>query len=176
MEVRLLPPGAYQQNLSWSSSTFWLLPGFQLNSWWEIPSLPSMSGVIIGHFIAFPPTQTCSCFVLYLEFLATQHCSSLPCNITTFYVKNVVGISPPLENSWYGDTSHHHHSFLGPRVDSNRGTNKWAVLFGSCPSSNPIALKLMVGRSFLDYWLLNHHSDVGRATQPIFRVHLSTNV
>ena len=29
---------------------------------------------------------------------------------------------------------------------------------------------------FLDYWLLNHHSDVGRATQPIFRVHLSINV
>ena len=132
--------------------------------------------VIINHFTAFPPTQTCSCFVLYLEFLATQHCSSLPWNITTFYVKNVVGISPPLKNSWYGDTSHHHHSFLGPRVDSNQGTNKWAVLFGFRPSSNHIALKLMVDRSFLDYWLLNHHSNVGRATQPIFRVHLSTIV
>ena len=58
------------------------------------------------------------------------------------------------------------------RVDSN----KWTVLFGFFPSSNPIALKLMVGRSFLDYWLLNHHSDIGRATQPIFRAHLSTNV
>ena len=39
-----------------------------------------------------------------------------------------------------------------------------------------LALKSMVGLSFLDYWLLNHHSDVGRATQPIFRVHPSTNV
>ena len=27
-------------------------------------------------------------------------------------------------------------------------------------SSNPIALKLMVGRSFLDYWSLNHHSNI----------------
>ena len=29
-----------RQNLSWSSSTFWVPPGYQLNSWWEIPSLP----------------------------------------------------------------------------------------------------------------------------------------
>ena len=28
------------KNFSWSSSTFWVLPGYQLNSWWEIPSLP----------------------------------------------------------------------------------------------------------------------------------------
>ena len=34
------------------------------------------------------------------------------------------------------------------------------VLFGFCPSSNPIALKLMVERSFLDYWSLNHHSNI----------------
>ena len=27
-----------------------------------------------------------------------------------------------------------------------------------------IALKLMVGSSFLDYWLLNHHSNVDHAT------------
>ena len=71
--------------------------------------LASMIGVIINHFITFPPTQTCSCFVLYLEFLATQHCSSLPWNITTFYVKNVVRIAPPLKYSWYSDTPHHHH-------------------------------------------------------------------
>ena len=62
--------------------------------------------------------------------------------------------------------------FLGPRVNSN----KWTVLFGFFPSSNPISLKLMVEGSFLGYWLLNHHSDIGRATQPIFRAHLSTNV
>ena len=111
-----------------------------------------------------------------LSSLLSSICYVQPWSITIFYVKNVVGISPPLKNSCYGDNSHHHHSFLGPRVDSNQGTNKWAVLFGFCPSSNPIALKLMVDRSFLDYWLLNHHSNVGRATQPIFWVHLSTNV
>ena len=112
--VQLLLHGASRQSLSWSSLAFWALPGYQLNSWWEIPSLPSMIHVIMDHFIAFRSTQTCSCFVLYLEFLATQHCSSLPWNITTFYVKNVVGISPPLKNSWYSDTSHPHHSFLVP--------------------------------------------------------------
>ena len=33
---------------------------------------PSMNCVIIDNFIAFPSTQTCSCSVLYLEFLAIQ--------------------------------------------------------------------------------------------------------
>ena len=60
-------------NVSWSSSAFGALPGYQLNSWLEIPSFPSMNCVVIDHFIAFPPTQTCSCSVLYLEFLAIQH-------------------------------------------------------------------------------------------------------
>jgi len=41
-------------------------------------------------------------------------CSSLPWSITIFYVKKVVRITPPLKNSWYGDTSHPHHSFLVP--------------------------------------------------------------
>ena len=27
-------------NVSWSSSTLWALPGYQSDSWWEIPSLP----------------------------------------------------------------------------------------------------------------------------------------
>ena len=62
-------------NVSWSSSTLWALPGYQPDSWWEIPSLPSMIGVISNNIIAFPPTQTCSCFVLCLEFLAIQHLS-----------------------------------------------------------------------------------------------------
>ena len=60
-------------NVSRSSSSFWAHPGYQLDSWWEIPSLPSMNCIIIDYFIAFPPTQACSCLVLYLEFLATQH-------------------------------------------------------------------------------------------------------
>ena len=40
--------------------------------------LAPMICVIFDHFIAFCSTQTCLCFVLYLDFLATQHCSSLP--------------------------------------------------------------------------------------------------
>ena len=75
-----------------------------------------------------------------------------------------------------GDTVCHTRSFLGPRVVTNRKTDNWTWTCDFKTSSNPLALKLMVGRSFLDYWLLNHHSDIGRATQPIFRAHLSTNV
>ena len=73
---------------------------------------PSMIRVIIDHFIAFRSTQTCSCFVLYLEILAIQHLFFFTLEYYHLYVKNVVRISPPLKNSWYGETSHHHHSFL----------------------------------------------------------------
>ena len=69
----ITPPWNLSTNVSWPSSTFWALPGYQLNSWWEIPSLPSMICVVIDHLIAFPPTQTCLCSVLYLGFLAIQH-------------------------------------------------------------------------------------------------------
>ena len=47
-----------------------------------------------------------------LSSLLSSICSSLPWSITIFYVKNVMRITPPLKNSWYSDTSHHHHSFL----------------------------------------------------------------
>ena len=47
-----------------------------------------------------------------LSSLLSSNCSSLPWSITIFYVKNVTRITPPLKNSWYSDTSHHHHSFL----------------------------------------------------------------
>ena len=104
-----------------------------------------------------------------LSSLLSSICASLPGSVTVFYVKDVVRISPPLKNSCYSDASCHHNSFLGPRVE-------WTLLCEFKNSSNPIALKLMVDSSFLDYWFLNRHSDVGRATQPIFRVHLSTNV
>ena len=40
--------------LSWSSSTFWVLPGYQSNSWWEIPSLPLDDCAIIENILAFP--------------------------------------------------------------------------------------------------------------------------
>ena len=35
------------------------------------------------------------------------------------YVKDVARIAPPLNNSWYSDTSHKHHYFLVP-VLTNR--------------------------------------------------------
>ena len=59
--------------LSWSSSTFWTLPVYQSNSWWEIPSLPLDGLCYHQQHFCLPPTQTCSCFVLYLDFLAIQH-------------------------------------------------------------------------------------------------------
>ena len=114
--------------VSWSSSTLWALPGYQLSSWWEIPSLPSMICVIIGHFIAFPPTQACSCLVLYLEFLAIQQlffftleyyhllCQVCRKNFTT---------SHDILVQWYFSPSLF---FLGPRVVSKRNTNKWVVM------------------------------------------------
>ena len=51
----ITPPWILSTNVSWSS-TFWVHPGYQLNSWWEIPSLHSMNCIIIDHFIAIPPT------------------------------------------------------------------------------------------------------------------------
>ena len=63
--------------VSWSSSTLWALPRYQSNSWWEIPSLPLMNCIIVDHFIALPPTQACSCLVIYLEFLAIWELFSL---------------------------------------------------------------------------------------------------
>ena len=73
-----------------------------------------------------------------------------------------MGIAPPLRNSRYDDTSHHHHSSLGPRVVFNRDTDI-SMLFELCTSSNPIALKLMIDNSFLGRWLLNRHSGIDLA-------------
>ena len=134
--------------------------------------LASMNCIIIDHFIAFPPTQACSCLVLYLEFLAIQQLFFFTLE---YYHPLCQECSEICSTSWEFLTWKYFSPspfFLGPRVNSN----KWTVLFGFFPSSNPIFLKLMVESSFLGYWLLNHHSDIGRATQPIFRAHLSTNV
>ena len=49
-----------------------------------------------------------------LSSLLSNLCYILPRSITIFDVKNVVRIAPPLKNSCYNDTSHHHHSFLVP--------------------------------------------------------------
>ena len=104
-----------------------------------------------------------------LSSLQSSNCSSLHWSITIFYVKNVERVSPPLKNSWYNDASHHHNSSLGPRVE-------WTLLWEFNISSNLATSELMDNNSNVVCWLLNFHSDVGRATQPIFRVPLSTNV
>ena len=133
------------------------------NSGWEIPSLPLDEFCYHRQHSCLPPTQTCSYFVLYLDFHV------LPRSITIFDVKNVVRIAPPLKYSWYSDASRHHHSLLGPRVE-------WTLLSEFIISGNPIASELMDNYSNLVCWLLNRHSDVGRATQPLFWMHLSNHV
>ena len=111
-----------------------------------------------------------------LRSLLSSICSHLPWSIAIFYVKNVVRISPPLENSWYNNTSRHLCSFLGPRVVFNRNTNNWAMTREFKTSSNPFTLKWMGDSFILILCSLSHHFNIVRASQPIFRVHLSTNV
>ena len=88
----------------------------------------------------------------------------LPWSITIFYVKNVVRITPPLKNSWYSDTSHHHHSFLVPVLFLNEiPTNGlW------CVNSKLLATLLLWSywsiASFYVYGLMNHHSNIDCAT------------
>ena len=159
--------------MSWSSSILWALLGYQSNSWLEIPSLPLDDCVIIK---AFPPTQTCSCSVLYLEFLAIQHlffftleyyhllCQVCRKNFTT---------SHDILVQWYFSPSPF---FLVP-VLFLKGIPTNGLW---CVNSKLRATLLLWSYwsivSFYDYGLLNHHSDIGRATQPIFWAHLSTNV
>ena len=151
--------------VSWPSSTFWALPGYQLNSWWEIPSFPLMICVIIDNILDFPLNTNLFVFCVipwdpcYPTFVLLYLGS-----ITIFYVKDVVRTAPPLKEFlvlWYFSPSPF---FLGPRVDSNRDTNTWTMLLRLCTSSNPIALKLMVNISFLDHWLSNYHSNIDPAT------------
>ena len=94
----------------------------------------------------------------------------LPWSITICYVKNVVRIPPPLNNSWYKQYFTPSPFFLDPHVDSNRGTNKWMVLLGFYTSSNPISLKLMT----VGYWITI--LTLIMLPKPIFWVHLSTSV
>ena len=110
-----------------------------------------------------------------LRSLLSSICSPLPWSITIFYLKNVVRISPPLKNSWYGDTSHHHHSFLVPVLflTGIPAIELW------CVNSKLLATLLLWsnGRvSFKFFCSSNHHSNIGRATQPVLRAHPSTNV
>ena len=99
-----------------------------------------------------------------LRSLLSNLCYVLPWSIAIFYVKDIVRISPPLENSWYSNTSRHLHLFSDPRVVSNLNTDNWTMTREFKTSSNPIALELMVDSSCLDYWLSNHRSNIDHAT------------
>ena len=73
---------------------------------------PSMNCVIIDNILASPQHKLVHILCCILISLLSNLCYVLPWSITIFDVKNVVSITPPLKNSWYSDTSHHHHSFL----------------------------------------------------------------
>ena len=88
-------------NASWSSSTLWALPGYQLSSWWEIPSLPLMIVLSLTTLLPSHQHKLVRVWCYTLSSLLSSNCSSLPWNINISYVLNVVRISPPLENSWY---------------------------------------------------------------------------
>ena len=88
-------------------------------------------------------------FCVNLEITATQQLIFLTSEVLpSLFVKNVVRISPPLNNSWYHNTSCHLRSFLGPRIVFNRNTDNGAMTCEFKTSSNPIALKWMGDSSF----------------------------
>ena len=104
-------------NVSWSSATSWALPEYQPNGWWQVTIL------VPRWFVLSPTTLLLSlqhklvrvwCYT-WRPVLSSNY-SSIPWSITIFYVKNVVKISPPLKNSWYGNTSRHLRSFLSPSL------------------------------------------------------------
>ena len=100
-------------NLSWTSSTFWALPRYLSNSWWEIASFALDGlGYHPQHYCIPSNTKLVPVLCCTLSSLLSNLCYILPRSITIFDVKNVVRITPPLKNSCYNDTSHHHHSFL----------------------------------------------------------------
>ena len=135
------------------------------NSGWEIPSLP-LDEIVLSSTIFLPPPNTnlfIFCDVSWFPLLSNL-CYVLPWSITIFDVKNVVSITPPLKNSWYSDTSHHHHSFLVPVLFLNEiPTNGlW------CVNSKLLATLLLWSYwsivSFYVYGLMNHHSNIDCAT------------
>ena len=146
--------------VSWSSSTFWALPEYQLNSWWEIPPLPLYDLCYHRQHYCLPSDTN---LIMLWSSLLSSLCYVLPWSITVPYVKDVARMTPPLKNCRYCDASRHHPSF-GPRVASNRNTNKWTLPWDFSILSNLIASELMDNNSNLVCWLLNHHSDVGRAS------------
>ena len=127
---------------------------------------PLIICVIIGNILAFPSTQTCSCFVLYLEILAIQLmlCSTLEC--CYLLCQECHGKFTTLKNSWYKWYLLTSPFFSWSPCYSNQKTDNRTMMCEFKTSSNPIALKLMVDSSFLDYWLWNHHSNIDHATYP----------
>ena len=94
-------------------------------------------------------------FCVNLEITATQQLIFLTSEVLpSLFVKNVVRISPPLNNSWYLNTSCHLRSFLGPRIVFNRNTDNGAMTCEFKTSSNPIALKLLVYSFILSLLLI----------------------
>ena len=115
--------------VSWSSSTFWALPGYQSISWCEIASFdPDDLNYHPQHSCIPSNTKLVLVLCCTLSSMLSNLCYDLPHSITTFYVENVVVILPPLENSWYSNISRLLRSFPGLRVVSNRNTNKWSVM------------------------------------------------
>ena len=108
-------PWNFSTIVSCSSSTFWALPRYLLNSWWEISSLP-LDDLCYHRQHYCIPSNTKIVFILCctLRSMLSHLCYVLRWSITIFDVKNVVRIAPPLKNSWYSDTTHHHRSFLVP--------------------------------------------------------------
>ena len=122
---------------------------------------PSMICVIIDNILTFPQHKLVRvlCYTLL-----SNICSPLPWSIAIFYVKNVVRILPPLENSWYKWCFSPSPFPLGPRVIYNRNAEKWTMICEFKTSSNPIACKLWMIVSFFMCWLLTHHSNIDHVT------------
>ena len=88
-------------------------------------------------------------FGVNLEITANQQSIFLTSVVLpSLFGKNAVRISPPLNNSWYHNTTCHLRSFLGPRIVFNRNTDNGAMTCEFKTSNNPIALKWMGDSSF----------------------------
>ena len=141
---------------------FELFHDISRNSGWEIPSLP-LDDLCYHRQRYCPPPSNSDLIMLWSSFLSSL-CYVRHISITVLHVKDIVRISPPLENSWYSNTSRHLHLFYDPRVVSNLNTDNSTMKCDFKTSSNPIALKLMVDISFLDHWLSNHRSNIDHST------------
>jgi len=146
-------------NVSWSSSTFWGLPGYQSDSWWEIPSLPRW--FVLSSTTLLPSLQHKFVRVLCYTF------SSLLPNIVLLYL----GILPPFMSrmSW----QFYHLLRILDIVISLAFCVHFlvSVLFLTGIPTNGlwcVNSKLLATLLLWSYWStipsLNHHSNIDRAT------------